>query len=89
MGYSAFRKCAENRTTGKDRPAEKACRLKESINKIPKEQTSFKKWFGKRAGNLKQKAITDILPVFNVEVDSVKANDYQDFYDIAIREYLN
>jgi hypothetical protein len=52
------------------------------------DETSFNKWFGKRAGVLKQKAITDILPAFNVEVVSIQAPDYTDFYDIVIRDYL-
>jgi hypothetical protein len=53
------------------------------------DETSFEKWFGKRAKKLKQKAITDILPAFNVNVIPIKASKYTDFYDIAIRDYLN
>ena len=53
------------------------------------DEASFEKRFGKRSRNLKQKAITDILPAFNVNVIPVKAPDYNAFYDIAIQKYLS
>lgn len=53
------------------------------------DMVSFDKWFGKRARTLKQKAITDILPAFNVNVIPIKAPDYNTFYDIAIQDYLS
>ena len=53
------------------------------------DEASFEKRFGKRSRNLKQKAITDILPAFNVNVVSIKAQDYKMFYDIAIQDYLS
>ena len=49
----------------------------------------FDSWYRNKVKDLKQQAITDILPAFMVDIEEVVAKDYKNFYDIVIEKYLN
>lgn len=60
-----------------------------SIIQKERDNGKFERLYKKKVGDLKQRAITDILPAFMVNIEEVAAKDYKDFYDIVIEKYLN